>query len=449
MSIIQLTEQTDLKKGVERRIDQSFQKKMIDIVQKTQYTDPISSTIREITSNSIDAINEKNVAKKILSGQNKIEDFYINRNSIEYKDSNFDSSYYNLDYLSDVDKVTIELIENEGTGFCDNIIIKDNGVGLSPQRFYNMTNSVGFSTKRNTNQGFGSFGVGSKSPLSTGVDYYTMVTCYNGFIFKANIYNHKTDYLIGKYNLETGKENKEFKFGDFIMYGEESNSKNYTQYIIPSKRFNRDKYTTAVKSQLLYLDKVEFFITDEDKTRREINFKAKILYNSENIIISDNTFYSKPHILITKDKSSTEAICYGYLKFEEIELEQLYSSVGIKCQIRSTYIDEDTNEEILLREGVEVTASRESIIYNDETRKYIINKFSDVQEEASKLVETKLKDDDILSWAIKASTVLNNSGNDLILHRMSKVIDKTQISPKFNNTQIRFKESVESFLFDI
>lgn len=447
MSIIQLTEnQIESKKGIDRKIDQSFQKKMIDIVQKTQYQYPIESCIRELVSNSVDAVNEKIIARKILSGQNKEEDFFITRNDSEYKDSNFDKSYYNLEYFDPEDTVKITLHEKEGQGWCDNLIILDKGVGISPQRFYKMSNFVGFSTKRNTNQGFGSFGIGNKSALSTGVDYYTMVTCYNGYIFKANIYNHKTDYLVGKFNLENNTENKAFTVKtengeDFVIYGEPTASKNYTEVTIPSKRFNRDKYTNAIKSQLLYFDKVQFEIINEEGSERNVDFKAKVLYNSDNIIISDNYYYSRPHILITKDKQSNEAVCYGYLNFEELEMQQLYSSVGIKCQIRSTYIDEKTGEEIVLRPGVDVTPSRESIIWNETTKEYIIEQFKRVQEEASLLVESKLKDDDIISWCIKASNVLNNSGSDIILNRMSRIIDSTKISPKFNNTQIKFKEN--------
>jgi len=258
----------------------------------------------------------------------------------------------------------------------------------------------------------------------------------------ANCYNHKTEMIIGRFN-EDGSENPSITFTD--KAGEEitwhykpTTEKNGTKVIIPSKRINRDKYAQAVKSQLLYFDKVKFFITQEHGYKSEETFKARVLYNSNNIIISDNNYYSKPHVLIVKDAASTEAVCYGYVDFREMEMEELFSSVGIKCTIRSVIKNEDTGEEQVLQEGVSVTPSRESILFDDHTRNYIITKFKEVQEEASQLVSDKLKEKDFLAWIDKASNALSNSGSDPILNRLSKIINKEEINPIFPGTKIKY-----------
>jgi len=155
-------------------------------------------------------------------------------------------------------------------------------------------------------------------------------------------------------------------------------------------------------------------------------------------LISDNSYYSKPHILIVKDFDSSEAISYGYVDFREMEMEELFSSVGIKCTIRSVIKNEDTGEEQVLQEGVSVTPSRESILFDDHTRNYIITKFKEVQEEASQLVSDKLKEKDFLAWIDKASNALSNSGSDPILNRLSKIINKEEINPIFPGTKIKY-----------
>lgn len=291
--------------------------------------------------------------------------------------------------------------------------------------------------------------VGNKSPLATGIDYYIVETCYNGMKMIAHCYNHKTDMVIGKFNAAS-EENPLYTFIDkagneISWYYEKTTEKNGTKVSIPAKRINRDKFVQAVKSQLLYFSQIRFIVVNEDGYKEDVNFKAKVLHNSRNIVISDNSYYSKPHILIVKDFDSSEAISYGYVDFREMEMEELFSSIGIKATIRSTMRDEKTGEEILLQEGISVVPSRESIIWDDHTRNYIINKFKEVQEEASDIVTESLKEEDILLWIEAANNALNNSGSNPILHRLSKVIDKTSISPIFNNTKIRFSSNPSNF----
>jgi hypothetical protein len=444
MSIVSIEKEDIGKKSIEKSIDLGAQTLVYDILQKTQYVKPIESCTRESTANAVDALKEKEIARLILTGQAKVEDYYITRNEDQYSDSNFNKEYYNLDFFDPVDKVLIEHKYNEGSGFCDTLTISDTGVGLSPERFIGIL-SIGYSSKRNTNKGaLGGFGLGAKSPLATGVDYYTIETCYNGKKMIAICYNHKTDMAIGKFNVETGEENPysivTTKSGEEITLYYEScpNLKNYTKIIIPTKRINRDKFIQAIKSQLLYFSNIDFYTIDETGYSTKVDFKARILYNSKNIIISDNNYYSKPHILITKDDESTECVCYGYIDFREMEMEELYSSVGVKCTLRSVIRNKD-GEEVVIQEGLSCVPSRESIIWDEHSRNYIIDKFKAVQEEASNLVSEKLKETDLLIWLEKASNVLQNTGSDPILNRLSKIIDKQGISPVFpGNSSIRF-----------
>jgi hypothetical protein len=363
MSIITIEKENVGSKSIDKTIDAGAQALVFDILQRNQYTKPIESTIRETVSNAIDAIKEKTIAKEIIKGTSKPEDYFIKREGAQYEDSNWNSTYYDLNFLSDDDKVEIVYKKNDGVGFCDSISITDKGVGLSPERMYSLF-SLGFSTKRNTNKGaLGGFGLGAKSPLSTGIDYFTIESCYNGKKLIANCYNHKTDMVIGKF-AEDGKQNKEYSFhlkgNDVTFYYEEVECQNYTKITIPSKKINRDKYEQAIKSQLLYFSNIDFNVIDEVDNSNKIPFKATIIYNSKNIILSDNSYYAKPHILIVKDEDSAEAICYGYVDFREMEMQELFSSVGIKCTFRSVIRDPETGEEQVLQEGVSVTPRHKS-----------------------------------------------------------------------------------------
>ena len=184
---------------------------------------PIASTIRELTTNACDSQREKEVAIEILTGKKKAEDYYITRSSAQYEDSNFNPSYYNIASLDHVkDHIDLTYTEVEGVGYCDIFSVKDYGVGIGARRLEGVL-ELGYSTKRNTSENFGAFGLGAKAALSTGVEFYTIETVYNGMRFKCNCYNYKTDFIIPSFNVETGKQNPFVTFSDGTkVYYEES-----------------------------------------------------------------------------------------------------------------------------------------------------------------------------------------------------------------------------------
>lgn len=126
----------DAKKGITRQIDSGAQKLILDTIQITQYTKPEESIVRELTSNAVDSQSEKEKAIEILNGISKVEDYFIEREGELYKDSKWNQSYYDLNYLDTVNN-RIKLTYNEGTGsefWSDSFSIKDFGVGLGGSR---------------------------------------------------------------------------------------------------------------------------------------------------------------------------------------------------------------------------------------------------------------------------------------------------------------------------
>lgn len=413
--------------GVAKRINKGAERMVFDILQSTQYSNPIPSTIRELVTNACDSQREKEIAIEILTGVKTEEDYFIRRDGEQYSDSNFNRDYYDLKYLNtDIDTVTINYKRNEGVGYCDVLEIIDHGVGIGGKRLEGIL-ELGYSTKRNTSQNFGAFGLGAKVALSTGVEFYTIETVHNGKKFKCNCYPYKTDFMIPKFNPYI-----EFSDGTKVHY-EETDEKNYTIVSFGVKKHNRSRFEEAVEEQLNYLGNVKFFI-QEQESRWEKNIHSNVLHNSDYVIVTDSYVYSRPHIVVVKDQSSSVGINYGYVDFRELEMEQLYGSVGLKCPIRQTIKDPDTGEEIVLQEGVEVTPSREKVIWNENTKKFIQGVIDKASEEASELVEQQLNETDFLKWIKACYDIIGKGlqGSGSALRQLSKIIDTSKLRPKYS-----------------
>lgn len=437
MSIVDIEQSKTLSnsKGIEKSVDANALSLILDNVQISQYVFPEASTVRELTSNAVDSQKEKEKAIEILTGKAKVEDYYIKRDDSKYSDSDFNPEYYNIDKLNKTDnKVYLKyIIGSEGVGWCDKFVVRDNGVGLGDKRLYGYF-QIGYSSKRNTVSQLGGFGLGAKVGLSLRNDYYTTETVHNGRRFKFNCYSYKVDSLVPKFNLDTNEENGHIVFPDGnIVYYEKTDNLNYTQVTVPCKSHHRDKFRHAIESQLLYFDNVEFSIISADGREDKRDIQARVLYNSENLIIADQYQYSKPHIIVVKDKNSPVGVSYGYVNFREMEMQDLFGNVGFKCPIRQV-IRDAKGQEVVLQEGIEVTPSRESVIWSDATRDYVKKAIEKASTEANSIIESQLNEDDFLVWIDKAKNILGNIGghnSNPTLRHLSNIIDKTQLSPLF------------------
>ena len=93
MSIKTISKEIKGSEGIAKRINKGAEKMVFDILQSTQYSTPIPSTVRELVTNACDSQREKEIAIEILKGEKKIEDYYIKRHGEAYEDSNFDPNY--------------------------------------------------------------------------------------------------------------------------------------------------------------------------------------------------------------------------------------------------------------------------------------------------------------------------------------------------------------------
>ena len=420
--------------GLQKRINKSAEKLVFDVLQSTQYSTPIPSTVRELVTNACDSQREKEIALEILSGKKSVEDYYITRNDEQYADSNFTPDYYDPEYLSaDNNEVIVRYKENDGTGYCDVFSVTDYGVGIGAQRLEGYL-ELGFSTKRNTAENFGAFGLGAKVPLSTGVDFYTVETAHNGKLFKMNCFAYKTDFLVGKFQADG---HITFSDGTEVNYMN-TKSSNFTKVSFGVKRHHRTKFIDAVQDQLNYLNNVKVEYIYEDGHEMDRSVRSDILYNSDNLIVSDTWAWRKPHILMVKSPGATTGINYGYVDFKELEMQTLWGAVAIKCPARQAYLDDDGNE-VVVQDGVEVTPSREKVIWNENTKKYIQGAIERAAQDAADVINEELDETDFLTWVKKCSEVLyKNNGNNTVLRHLSEMVDKENVKPRFPGTDITF-----------
>ena len=445
MSIKTIDKQIKGSEGLAKKINKGAEKMVFDILQSTQYSTPIPSTIRELATNGADAQREKEIAIEILTGKAKVEDYYIERHGEQYSDSNFDISYYDLDHLdTENNTVLITYKENEGTGYCDVVTIHDHGVGIGARRLEGVL-ELGYSTKRNTAENFGAFGLGAKVALSTGVDFYTIETVHNGKRFKMNCYNYKTDFIVPAFNPEAGKPNPHIVLSDGTkVHYVPTDAKNQTIVSFGVKKHNRRDYWDAVEEQLMYMPNIRFKRIAEDGYERDEDIHPKIMHNSDNLIISNTYLFSKPHIVLTKDVGAPTGVNYGFVDFRELEMQQMWGPIAFKCPARQVINDPETGQEIVLQEGVDVTPSREKVIWNENTKAYIKSVIQAAADEASEIVQEELKQTDFVSWLIACKQVLTNADSGSVLGRLSNIIDQEQLKPKFGPDPRLKNESVKA-----
>lgn len=442
--------------GLQKGIHGASEKMVLDILQVTQYSKPIESTVRELASNAVDSQREKEIAIEILTGKAKPEDYFIEREGAQYEDSKWDPSYFDLNWLNkDVSTCTLKYIEGEGTGFTDKFIVRDDGVGLGMPRLKGYF-SLGYSTKRNTQHSLGAFGLGAKASLSTGTPFYTLETAHNGKKFIFNCYAYKVDSLVPKFNLETGEENPCINIGTkdepFYAHYLKTDSKNYTEIITGVKRHNRQKYIQSVKHQLLYFKNVKFEYVNEDGGKRDIDFHAEVLYNSNYLLVSNTSQYNRPHIIIVKEPGSSFGVSYGSIDFQELEMQQFFGSCGFKCPTRSVKEDPVTGEKVVISEGISVTPSRESVIWDEHTKEFIEKIISKARDEAENIIASEISGaTGPFDWIEKVNSIMsrmhysNYSGTNGALSVLSNLVDKSSLRPTYkleNGNLLRYTSSL-------
>jgi len=364
--------------GLIKELDRDSISMILDVVQKDIYSFPFESSVRENFSNAYDSIKEKKIALSILNKEAEIEDHFVVDTRIETKASIFDESYYDPEYLDQGNnKVNIIYTVNEEDGK-DTIAFRDFGVGLGGERLKGYMRP-GYSSKRLSKDMLGKYGLGSKSSLATNIEYYVLETWYNGYYTKFMIYDKyykciipekdaaKTEYIVGyKEIIDDNDEAQRVEVKEPI-YWENSSTSNSVRLSFNVKSHNKDRFVDAVKKQLMYFGNHLTFEIIEDGVSYEPSFKATILHETDLFIVSRNSYFTVPHILINN-------VNYGTIDFPELGMNKKYGSIAVKGNAND----------------IDVAANREAVKWTDKTRNFVQNAITAASEEAGKALESKL-----------------------------------------------------------
>lgn len=408
---------------------------LLDLVQSQQYKYPVPSAIRELVTNCTDSIREKNQYFEILAGRAKPEDFYIHREGPMYEDSNYNPGYYTEKWLSKSENRVTLIYKERGNTQRDTLHIIDTGVGLGGKRLEKSFNPL-FSTKRNTATQTGKFGLGSKAGLSLETDYYTLISRYNGAEFQFQVYDYKVDPIIPRMNTTKGVVNPYYEAETLTelvdgverpkrIYYLETDKPNGVEVILQAKKGLKKEFVDGIKSQLLYLDGIDFFIEDVDGNHTEETVKAVIEYEDDIFVMptQDSTYYAKPHIILNN-------ICYGYVDFLQMELEDKAGNIGMK--INPSLID--------------INPNRESVRWTEKTREVILDTFRQGEKIAERVLTEALTSEDLIDWAIKCSTAIDSTDRNSVVGRFSQIADLKHVAPHFTlMPQIKYASDPRNF----
>lgn len=424
---------SEMSGGFSKTIEAGAMEMIFDNLQKHQYQYPQKSTIREVVSNALDGIREKKIARSILTGLSKVEEHYAAIEGEIYKDSQFNADYYQLEFLSEDDNVSIVYKDGGDIGK-DTVVITDHGVGLGGDRLRGYFN-LGYSTKRLNKFALGKFGLGAKSPLATGAPFYTMTSNWNGHEFQFNVYGHKVESIVPRFNLETREENPQYEFSNgYVCHYRKTTEPNGVQIEFQVKKHHKQQYIDAVTGQLLYFPNVRCYVEDVNGYRTGVQVQASIMYEDDKIVLANNSPYSKPHLILN-------GVNYGYIDFRELDLEEKLGNVGIKVQ----------------PELVSINPSRESLIWDDTTRDVVIQRFHEVVGIAENTINKELQESDFLRWlklcasSNGAHSLFSNRTDDTIIGRLARIVDMSKISLRYpKDKNLRFTvELMEGMNLDV
>lgn len=294
--------------SIQAGIDNSSLPFILEMLSKSFYSNPIGSIVREITSNCFDSHTEA-----------KVDDAVVISKVYDYdEESHF-------------------------------ICFQDKGMGLSPDRIKNVYMSYFKSTKRDSDDQIGGFGLGSKTPLAYS-DYFYIITISEG---------KKYTYVFSKGDSLPTLD---------LLLEEETEEHNGTTIKIPFQDRDLSKFNTELRKQLCYFDNVYFQKWD---------------VNNHYTIYEGKYFKYR-----NKDQYSDEAhICFGKVAYpidwDEINMLPLEIGVGIKFEISELV----------------VTPNREALRYTDNVKTILRERINQAKEELENLYyEQAVEIEDFFVW---------------------------------------------------
>lgn len=283
---------------------------LMQMLSKTLYSDGVGSPIRETVSNALDSHRKAGVDKPIV---------------VSFK---------------------------QGEGGNYEFSVEDFGIGLDHKDVWEIISKYGKSTKRESDEELGLFGLGFKSPLAYSSSFYFTV---------------RKDGIERKYMMYEGEEVNTID----LLHETETDKPDGTKVVIPVKYSDRDLFYTKIKEQLAYFEDVYFDVTVGGH------------YSwSESKTISNN-FSILRHELFQKSDLATDKylhLCldnvYYPLDFDKLGIDRIELPVGLRFN---------------LTDGIYPIPNRETIRYTQEAKEVILSKIKELSTHFVTEYNNKLK----------------------------------------------------------
>lgn len=250
------------------------------------------------------------------------------------------------------------------TKFACEFRVRDFGVGLSQERVENVFTLYGNSTKRDSNNQIGGYGLGAKSAWAY-TDSFTVVSFYNGT---------KTTYL-----CHVGKDN----VGSMdILDVQETTEENGVEIIITVKPEDMKQFNNAVRRVLAFWDNKTY------KLNITIDYQKELLYKDSLVEVYERTFeheYTDCDVQLVVD-----GVIFPLPKSIESKINH--------C--KALYIHLKTGE-------VDIAPSREAVIDNDKVLA-VLNKYNAHLKAIRLEVDSQKTIDDKVTLGAKYQAILEN-----------------------------------------
>jgi len=316
--------------GHDAQISPEDMHKLWDLLQDP-YKNSIGAVVREYVSNSFDAHSEADFIKN-----NSFADIRKEYSIYKTVDDTELSELQSILQVYDNDAVTVTIGKDDTGHFW---ATEDVGIGLSPSRVKDVFCNYLKSTKEDTNNLIGAFGIGSKSGLSYN-DVFFIRSRYNGIEYQYMLRKGETAPRLDK------------------VFEKPTEERNGTEIKIYFKDEYNDKlrFREECASQLAYFDNVYFNNCDIEN-----NY---VIVKGDNWLMSSNSIpFNGLHMCLGK-------VAYP-IDWDSLKINPIGLPVALKFEIGE----------------LDIIQTREDVKYTPKTKAAIIQKIEDLKLE----LQTKWK----------------------------------------------------------
>jgi hypothetical protein len=305
---------------------------IVTILSTNLYSKPIESFIRETVSNAWDSHVEAGVTDPVI-----------------------------LDLLRDP----------EGDIYCR---IQDFGVGLSPERFDKIYRNIGSSSKRDSNNQIGGFGIGRFSALAY-QDVVIITSCHNGTKYIYQMYKDGNSISID------------------MLHSSPTDERNGVEVKLQVKEKDFYNFEDAIANQLVYFQNL-YVVCSVEKEGYQYNrkdFNIADSYNNFKVVKYDNFSVNNFESLNRSNYGSMDLILGKVrypIRFDALDVDFRY---------------ETRNKDITLNFEIgdlAVTPNREEILYNETNIKKIEAKIQAAEDEILKIAAERSTADFTDMWKL-------------------------------------------------